>query len=344
MCASSPCLGRAPGTRYPVSMSARLRSYDPEHDFLRVREFLVQTHLAFGIPALNWGLERWNYARYFVAPMLGSAGTEPGTPPGALQAIRMWEEMIGLWEDEEGRIVGVANIEHPDPEHRGFGEIFLQRHPDRLDLLDEMLSYAEDRFRDPHKNRVFIFVHETDAALRDAAAMRGYAEKPDLTAQYLEIRLDDLPEPVLPPGFAVRTMAKEGDVERRRELFGRSFNHPDPVDWPSSFAYRELQWAPDYRPEHDLVVVAPDGSYAACCIIWYDAENRVGHLEPVGTHPDFRRRGLARAVVLQGLHKLAALGATWVPMESDAPLYEAIGFRRVGVSRPWVKTFSLGAS
>lgn len=320
-----------------------MKNYDPEPDFLRVREFLVGTYLAFGTPALNWGIERWNYARYFVAPMLGSAGTEPGVPPGALRAIRMWEDMIGLWEDEEGTIVGVANIEHPDPDHRGFGEIFLQRHPDHPEPLDEMLSYAEDRFRDPQKNRVFIFVYQTDAVLRDAVARRGYAEKPDITASNLEIRLDDLPEPVLPPGFTVHTMAEEDDVERRRELFGRAFNHPDPADWPSSFAYRELQRAPDYRREHDLVVVAPDGTYAACCIIWYDAANRVGHLEPVGTHPDFRRRGLGRAVVLHGLHRLAALGATWVPMESDAPLYEAIGFRVLGVSRPWIKTFSPSA-
>ncbi|MBC7220590.1 GNAT family N-acetyltransferase [Candidatus Bipolaricaulota bacterium] len=324
-------------------MTTRWRAYDPERDFGRVREFLVRTYLAFGTPSVNWGIERWNYARYFVAPMLGAAGTEPGVPPGALRAIRMWEEMIGLWEDERGRIVGVANIEHPDPEHRGFGEIFLQRHPEHPELLDEMLAYAEDRFRDPRKNRVFIFVHETDAALRDAVARRGYAEKPDVAASHLEIRLDDLPAPVLPPGFAVRTMAEEDDIDRRRELLGRAFNHPDPADWPSAFAYRELQRAPDYRREHDLVVVAPDGSYTACCIIWHDAENRIGHLEPVGTHPDFRRRGLARAVVLHGLRTLAALGATRVPMESDAPLYEAIGFRKVGVSRPWVKAFGPGA-
>ncbi len=28
-----------------------------------------------------------------------------------------------------------------------------------------------------------------------------------------------------------------------------------------------LMKAPDYDPEHDLVVVAPDGTYAACCIV-----------------------------------------------------------------------------
>ncbi len=139
-----------------------------------MRAFLVHTHLSFGTPSLNWGIERWNYARYIVAPMLGSQGTEAGVPPGALRAIRTWEKMIGLWENERGNILGMTNIEHPDP---------------------------------------------------------------------------------------------------------------------------------------------------------------------VGTHPDFRRRGLARAVVLHGLHKLAALGATRVPMISTAPLYEAIGFRKFGLYHPWIKTF-----
>ncbi|MFO8033719.1 MAG: GNAT family N-acetyltransferase [Candidatus Bipolaricaulota bacterium] len=314
-------------------------AYNPERDFDRVREFLVRTHLSFGTFSLNWGIERWNYARYFVAPMLGSQGTEAGVPPGALRAIRMWEEMNRLWEDEQGEIVGVANIEHPDPDHPDFGEIFLQRHTDHPELLEEMLGYAEKTFRDPKKSRVYIWIYKTDTMLRDAVARRGYVEKPDIVVPYTEIALADLPAPALPPGFTVRTMAEEDDVDRRRELFGRAFDHPDPEDWPSAFAYRELQRAPDYRREHDLVIVAPDGTYAACCIIWLDETNRMGHLEPVGTHPDFRRRGLARAVVLHGLHRLAALGATRVPMVSTAPLYEAIGFRKLGVYHHWIKTF-----
>ncbi len=327
------------GGRYPFRVRFQLRAYDRERDFDRVREFLVRTQRAFGTPGLNWGLERWNYARFFVAPMLGSTGTDPGVPPGALRAIRMWEEMIGLWEDDKGNIIGVANIEHPDPDHPDFGEIFLQRHPDHPELLDEMLRYAEERFRDPRENRVFIVAYERDRVLRDVLGERGYVEKPDIAMPYLEIELTGLPAPTLPPGFTVRTMAEENDVERRRELFGRAFDYPDPEDWPSGFAYRELQRAPDYRKEHDLVLVAPDGTYAACCIIWHDAANRMGHLEPVGTHPDFRRRGLARAVVLHGLHKLAGLGATRVPMVSTVPLYEAIGFRKLGVYHPWIKTF-----
>lgn len=34
------------------------------------RDFLVRVHTVFGTPASNWGLERWNHARYFVVPLL----------------------------------------------------------------------------------------------------------------------------------------------------------------------------------------------------------------------------------------------------------------------------------
>ena len=53
---------------------------------------------------------------------------------------------------------------------------------------------------------------------------------------------------------------------RRDYETGHDFNHPDPADWPSAFAYRELQKAPDYRADQDLFIVDPDGRYAAGCI------------------------------------------------------------------------------
>jgi hypothetical protein len=55
-------------------LDPKLVTYRPETDFIRVRAFLVQTYARFEAP-VNWGIERWNYARYFVAPMLGSYGT-----------------------------------------------------------------------------------------------------------------------------------------------------------------------------------------------------------------------------------------------------------------------------
>jgi ribosomal protein S18 acetylase RimI-like enzyme len=80
-------------------------------------------------------------------------------------------------------------------------------------------------------------------------------------------------------------------------------------------------------------------------LAWYDDENRVGELEPVGTHPDHRRRGLGRATNLFALDRLSAAGATHaiVSCRGDAAypiprlLYESVGFRELSRQVPLVR-------
>ncbi len=134
-------------------------------------------------------------------------------------------------------------------------------------------------------------------------------------------------------------MAQENNIELRREVFGRAFNHTDPAEWPSAFSCEELQKAPDYRKDLDLYVVSPDGKHVSCCIVWYDDYNRIGILEPVGTHPDFRGRGLGKGVVLEGIRRAAALGAETVWVGSGQRFYEEIGFQKKCKSYRWTKKF-----
>jgi predicted N-acetyltransferase YhbS len=318
------------------ALDPKLVTYRPETDFIRVRDFLVQTYARFDAP-VNWGIERWNYARYFVAPMLGSYGTEEGSTRGSLEAIQLWESLVGIWE-ANGEVVGVATIEHPAVWHRGYGEIFVQRHPDHVSLIEEMLDYGEQRFAHPKTKETFLFVYEDDDHLLEAVKRRGYVRNEGRSSNHLEYVIGELPGPSLPDGFSILSMAQEQDIEKRREVFGRSFNHEDPKEWPSAFAYRELMRAPDYDPDYDLVVVAPDGTYAACCIAWYDHVNRVGHLEPLGTHPAYRQRGLARALLLEALHRLKRLGAERMPMTGGFdPFYESFGFRKLRRCQAWEK-------
>jgi predicted N-acetyltransferase YhbS len=319
-------------------MIAHHRRYKPEQDFLRIRDFLVKTYQAFGKP-LNWRLERWNYARYFVAPMLGAYGQEEPDPEDSLKAIRFWEDTIGVWENEEHGIVGVVNMEHPDPEHPGFGEAFFQRHPQYSLLLDEMLDYAEATMINKKTNTLYIYIYDHDEPFQALVQQRGY-EKDEKDFGYdSEFVIKDLPEQGLPEGYVIRSMAQENNIELRREIFGRAFNHPDPSEWPSAFSYEELQKAPDYRKDLDLYIVGPDGKYVSCCIVWYDSRNRMGILEPVGTHPDFRGRGLGREVVLEGIRRAAALGAEKVWVGSGQRFYEAIGFQKKYTCYRWTKKF-----
>jgi predicted N-acetyltransferase YhbS len=319
-------------------MKVRLRRYQPEPDFVRIRDFLAETYQAFG-KLFNWRIERWNYARYFVAPFLGTFGQKEPNLEDSLKAIRFWEDTTGVWENDEDEIVGVVNMEHPDPEHPGFGEAFFQRHPQYVFLLDEMLDYAEATLINRQTNTLHTYIYDYDEQFQALVQQRGYQQDTEHPGYDSVFVIEDRPERKLPEGYVLQSMAQENSIELRREVFGRAFNHPDPWEWPSAFSYEELQKAPDYRKDLDLYIVGPDGKYVSCCIVWYDEHNRMGILEPVGTIPDFRRRGLGREVVLEGIRRAAALGAEKVYVGSGQRFYEALGFQKKYVSYRWTKRF-----
>lgn len=308
-----------------------MRSYKAERDFMRVRDFLSETFRATERP-LNWRIERWNYARYFVAPMIGAYGKEPTTAEDSLDAIRRWEATNRVWEDD-GELVAVVCSEHPD-----LGDAYLLRRPGYDAWLAEMLDYAESALVHPQHGTLTVFAYDYDAALEALLAARGYEKQTEHPGYDSVFEIGELPKPQLPEGFTLQSMADENDIEKRREAFGRGFNHQRPVEWPTAFSYRELQKAPDYHPAQDLTIVGPEGNHVSFCIVWYDNHNQIGSLEPVGTHPDYRRRGLAREVVLEAIRRVAALGATEVWVGSGQHFYEAVGFDKALVSYAWKKT------
>jgi mycothiol synthase len=59
---------------------------------------------------------------------------------------------------------------------------------------------------------------------------------------------------------------------------------------------RAMMSAPDYDPELDLVVVAPDGRLAGFCVCGIPVEENAvtrrneGYADPVGVHPAFQGR------------------------------------------------------
>ena len=73
-------------------------------------------------------------------------------------------------------------------------------------------------------------------------------------------------------------------------------------------AYEAVQETWLYDPELDLVVVAPDGSLAGCCLAWYDATTGVAEIEPLGVVPEHRGRGLAGMLCLEAAERLRRTG------------------------------------
>jgi len=150
--------------------------------------------------------------------------------------------------------------------------------------------------------------------------------------------IDAESDPAPGNGFAIRSMADPGSrLDLRCKAMGLGFDHVDPREWCAPEEYLRVQSAPDYRPELDLMAEAPGGDYAGICIAWYDDANRFGVLEPVCTVPEYRRRGIGRAVIREALNRLYRLGARKAYVGSGQDFYAAIGFDRRYVSRVWRK-------
>jgi ribosomal protein S18 acetylase RimI-like enzyme len=141
----------------------------------------------------------------------------------------------------------------------------------------------------------------------------------------------------VPPGYRLATVADGVDVDIRVAVHRAAFDPSKVTD----VSYGSLQAEGTYDPSLDYVVVAPDGSLAAFCLAWHDASTQSGLLEPVGTHPGHRRRGLARAACTAAVRALAERGArscvvlSWSGDSGATQLYRSIGFETVARHVGW---------
>jgi ribosomal protein S18 acetylase RimI-like enzyme len=85
-----------------------------------------------------------------------------------------------------------------------------------------------------------------------------------------------------------------------------------------------------YDPELDLAVVTDEGEHAGYALFWLDPVTEVGLVEPMRVEDAYQRRGLARALLTEGLERLAARGARRLKVgyatEPARALYEGAGF------------------
>jgi len=242
---------------------------------------------------------------------------------------------IGLWETDAGELAAFSW----DDRHG----LAVQVGPLALaddTLLAEMLDWGEARARAQEGDGrvVRVSVRDRDTPLLRLVEARGYTDAGN-PMLYLTRSLDDPIPDALSPEFVVR--AVQGGVEdEARVAIHREVWHPSRVTLE---AYRRLRTIPRYRSDLDLVAVAPSGEFAAYCICWLDSGSETGEFEPVGTRAAYRRRGAGRAVMLEGLRRLQALGARTAMVYSaeanvaSTGLYQSVGFRPIGRDLTYAK-------
>jgi len=292
-------------------MRIHVRSYEPAADFEKVGRFLVRTYLTEG-EAINWLQPRWEYMHFhpFIA--------------------RVDLRAIGVWE-AEGTIVAAVHPEHST------GHVYLEVDPGFAHLKPEMLAYAEAHLSAAcgEEKELRVYVNDWDVELQRIAAAAGYAKDGGAEEMSQLAIPDPFPSIALREGFRLQSLADENDLRKLHRALWRGFDHGAEPSDEGLEERRFMQSAPNYDRDLNVVVVSPGGEYVAYCGMWCEPENRIAYVEPVATDPDYRRMGLGRAAVLEGVRRCGCRGATVAYVGSARPFYQALGFRQIYHCSRW---------
>jgi mycothiol synthase len=314
-------------------MSHRLRGWESEADYEGIRRFLRVLHELDAGPGGNWDVCTFDYWRWhWLENVVEREPTE-----------------TRIWERADGEIVAVLNQGDP-------GVCHIHVHPtaDSPALEEEMIDEAEARMfaKTPDGRSVlYVWADEDDSLRSEILARRGFDlyEGAHSTEHHghrvLSDPVDDVP---LPDGFVVRSMGGDGDLPARSLASWRAFHPGEPDEGCDKMGdwYRNLQRSPTYRRDLDVIAVAPAGEIASFAVCYYDESSRFGVFVLVGTAAAYQRKGLARAVMAEGLRRLRRLGArdayvSWYEPPAGT-LYESVGLKEEVRSRAWRRVWEAG--
>lgn len=284
-------------------------------DFKLVSDFLIANFQA-GNQDGNWLQPAWEYMH-----------SHPSLDESSLNRIRIWENA--------GDIVGVAHYESR------LGEAFFQVHPGYAHLKPAMLEYAENHLcgeTERGERYVRAFVNDFDPEFEALVKSRGYEIAEHSARPMSEFTIPQpFPKIDLPEGFCIKSLADDNNLQKIHRVLWRGFNHVGKPPEEGIEGRKKMQSGPNFKKDLTIVVEGPTGDFVSFCGMWYEPVNKIAYVEPVATDPDFRRMGLGKAAVWEGIRRCGVLGATVAYVGSDQEFYKAIGFTKRFDSNCWVR-------
>jgi len=299
-------------------MKIMFRHYtsEPFHtkDYVKVREFLTRINAdEMRTPRFVWGAWEW-------------AVTHQNRDQTKL-------DKIGLWEDE-GKLVAIATYEC------GFGEGFLFVDEPYAHLKAELVEYAKEHL---HNNgKLKILIPDGDYEFAHVAIKEGFRPTQD-TDRNSVLDIGKLQPYKLSEGFSFVSMADGWNWEQYNRVMRRGFGGEENPLWNEGVerTRRLMLSSPMIIPELIVAVANADGSYVSHCGIWYKPGELYCYIEPVVTDPDYQKKGIGKAVVLEAVKRVGELGAKQAWVGSDKQFYYNIGFYPVQTSTYWELTYDI---
>lgn len=305
------------------------RAYDSGSDLVPVLRFLYETFRK-SASYENWFPDRFENSIDLTAPRQWA------------RHIRVWEKVGDDISTQKKEIVAVANPEGlPGSLPCNY---FLQVNPDYEFLERQMLEWIEVHFREVRrdgapKEKLRIHALEGNVRREDLLARLGFQR--DGVSGLLRVRLvtQPIPKGVRPEGYEIRSVS-EADYGQVAAMLRLVFGHGE---WLNAELYAASTECSFYHQDLDLIAVASDGSIASFCTFRIDPLSKITALEPMGTHPDHRGRGLGRALIFEGLRRSMRYNPSMFYIGEAADtvaanrLYDSTGFMNKGTYYTWCK-------
>ncbi len=262
--------------------------------------------------------------------------------------IHMHSGYHQIWTESTGEIVALSKIEPL----AGFFMVLCKPQYRTRAIFNQIVSHAEDVLRLLSEKTYFLTsTYEEEDPLSQVLVERGYAVE-ECCALYMGLEIDaSYLHAHGEEEFCVRPMndGDESETDRWIEMIAHAFNprlHRISLELQSHYRqYHKFCKFAD-RGNIELIAVSDDGVIASSASVDIDPVNGVGEFEEVGTLIEYRRRGLARRVMLVGIDYMARQGVGKVLVrphpknEAAIRLYEGIGFETVDRLRGYRRMLS----
>lgn len=261
------------------------RSYSGyKADYAQMRALLSDSRRALPRP-LNWSiaeLDNWRFASF-----TRKLAENP----------RYFQDNAHLWFDSVGGLVGFVVSNDSD-------WFALQVRPDGRAHEDQILDWVVEEWAES-KARVCTAAYVCDDYRTQRLQNRGMTCA-GVTGVDHRYATDRYPSAGIPCGYHVESFADRHDPQATIELECAAFGR-DKADLDREW-FETKALAPGYLPEWQLFLVTDQGQYASFCVAWPDWPSSTAEIDPIGTHPAHRRRGLARALLQECFRRLNASG------------------------------------
>jgi len=205
----------------------------------------------------------------------------------------------------------------------------LQLLPGQEKYAIEALRLAEGLCARGNKRAAF-YINTLDRELVRTAKKTGYHRPLKPSRWQAGLDLEQYREvPVAWENERVARLAP-ADFEERAQHSRMATGHT-----VSAAQYEEFYNSGYYKAAREYVIRTNDGAYAGHLTWWLDETGGAASLETVATVPEFRRRGIMRRAIFDGLNMLKAEGVRYAYVSTRARtpaqcLYESVGFARLG--------------